>query len=375
VSGDRLSVRALNRALLARQLLLERSAMSAADGIEHLVGMQAQIHNSPYIGLWTRLDDFRTDELAALVINRRAVRGSLMRGTLHIVTARDYLALYPLVRPAMERALKSNFAKRLAGLDVKAIAAAGRALLEKQPGSGADLRNVLRKRWPGHDVAALAYAVQYLTPLVQVPPRGVWGKAGQVRWITAESWIGRRTSDKPSADTLVRRYLAAFGPATVMDIRAWSGVAGLREVTKRLRRRLRTFRSEDGAELFDLPDAPRPDPDTPAPPRFLPYYDNALLGHADRSRIIAPDGGMRFFPSDGLLVGTILVDGFLAGRWKVIRNGDPKGSRHRVTLLVEYFDAIRKQDRAALADEGGRLLSFAVPDADRDDVRVVRAST
>jgi Winged helix DNA-binding domain len=364
VSGDRLSLRALNRALLARQLLLERSRMSPADGIEHLVGMQAQIPNSPYIGLWTRLDDFHADELATLVIKRRAVRGSLLRGTLHLVTARDYLVLYPLVRPVMERAFKSNFGKRLEGLDVKAIAAAGRALLEKQPRSGAELSMLLQKRWPGRDARSLGYAVQYLSPLVQLPPRGVWGKNGQVRWTTADTWIGRTTA-KPSADRLVLRYLAAFGPATVMDIGAWSGVAGLREVTERLRRRLRTFRSEGGAELFDLPDAPRPDPDTPAPPRFLPYYDNVLLGHADRSRIIAPDGGMRFFPTDGLLVGTILIDGFLAGRWKVM-NG---------TLLVEYFDPIRKPDRAALAEEGHRLLNFAAPDACKPDVRVVRAPT
>jgi hypothetical protein len=374
VSGDRLTIRALNRALLARQLLLKRSPMSPAKAIEHLVGVQAQIPNSPYIGLWTRLNDFRPDELAELVITRRVLRGSLLRGTLHLVTARDYLILYPLVRPVMERALKSNFAKRLAGLDVNAIAAAGRALLEKQPRSGAELSKLLQERWRGRDAHSLGYAVQYLSPLVQLPPRGVWGKNGQVRWTTARAWIGRRTSDKPSADKLVRRYLAAFGPATVMDIRAWSGIAGLREVTERLRRRLRTFRSEAGGELFDLPDAPRPDPDTPAPSRFLPYYDNALLGHADRSRIIAPDGGMRFFATAGLLVGTILVDGFLAGRWKVVRDG--KGSRHnRVTLLVEYFDPIRKPDRAALAEEGHRLLNFAAPDACKPDVRVVRAST
>jgi hypothetical protein len=165
---------------------------------------------------------------------------------------------------------------------------------------------------------------------------------------------------------MVLRYLAAFGPATVPDIRAWSGVPGLREVVERLRRRLRTFRDERGDELFDLPEAPRPDPDTPAPPRFLPYYDNVALSHADRARIIAEGRGGQLFTSEGLLVGTVLIDGFVGGRWRIVRD------RGKAILTIEPFERLRRQDRAPLAEEGARLLAFAVPDARTHDVRLAR---
>jgi Winged helix DNA-binding domain len=199
---------------------------------------------------------------------------------------------------------------------------------------------------------------------VQLPPRGVWGSSAQVTWATAEAWLGRPLKVTASLDGLVRRYLGAFGPATVADIRSWSGLAGLRDVVDRLRRRLLTFRTVDGDELFDLPNAPRPDRNSPAPPRFLPYYDNVLLGHADRSRVIPEGGDKWFFPADGLFVGTTLIDGFLGGRWKIERDGDAKASRHdRATLIVEHFVRLRKQDRTALTAEGRRLLSFSAPEA------------
>ena len=352
-----LGVRALNRALLARQMLLRRSKLSAAKAIEHLVGMQAQIPNSPYIGLWTRLDGFAPDELSRLITERRAVRGPLMRATLHLVTARDYLALRPLVQPVMERCLNGSFGRHLAGTNTVAVAAAGRSLLEKHPRTGAELGALLHERWPDRDARALGYAVQYLSSLLQMPPRGVWGTTGPTTWTTAEAWLGRPLATEPSPDKMVMRYLAAFGPAAVADIRAWSGVPGLREVTERLRPRLRTFRDERGDELFDLPDAPRPGPDTPAPPRFLPFYDNIALGHADRSRIIADGLGARLYTSEGLLMGTVLLDGFIGGRWKVVRE------RGRATLFVEPFARLRKADRAALAEEGARLVAFAAAES------------
>jgi Winged helix DNA-binding domain len=366
--SDRLDVRALNRALLARQLLLNRSKLSVVQALEHLVGMQAQIPNSPYIGLWTRLERFDPSTLSRLITERRAVRGPLMRATLHLSTARDYLALRPLIQPVMERGLNANFGRRLAGISPRAIAAAGRRLLEKQRRSGAELGTLLQARWPDRDARSLGYAVQYLLPIVQLPPRGVWGSSGQVTWATVEAWLGRPVKDTASPDRLVLRYLAAFGPASVMDIRSWSGLAGLREVVDRLRRRLRTFRTAAGEELFDLPDALRPHRDSPAPPRFLPYYDNILLGHADRSRIIPKGGGARFFPTDGLFVGTVLLDGFLAGRWKIARERDD------ATLIVDHFVRVRKQDRAALTEEGGRLLSFAAGDARSHDLRLTDLS-
>lgn len=359
-----LGVRALNRALLARQLLLRRSRRPAVEAIEHLVGIQAQVPNSPYIALWTRLEGFRPDAVSRLVIKRRAVRGALMRGTLHLVTARDYLALRPLMQPVLERALHANFARALAGIPPEAIVAAGRALLAQEPLTGAELGQRLHAQWPGHDARALGYAVQYLLPLVQMPPRGVWGSTGPTVWAAAEDWLGRPLAARLSPARVVLRYLAAFGPATVSDIRTWSGLPGLREVVERLRRRLRTFRDERGEELFDLPEAPRPAPDTPAPPRFLPLYDNALLSHADRARIVADTSTARRFGGDGLLVGPVLVDGFVAGRWRIGRE------RARATLIVEPFERLGRAHRAALADEGARLVAFAAADSPRHAVRI-----
>jgi winged helix DNA-binding protein len=327
------------------------------------VGLQAQIPNSPYIGLWTRLAGFRPDDLARLITKRRVVRVPLMRGTIHLVTARDCLALRPLVQPVLERALKGSFGRQLAGMDTRAIAAAGRELLEEQPRTGAALGALLQKRWPDRDTRSLAYAVQYLEALVQVPPRGVWGASGQATWTTVEAWLNHRLASKPSPDRMVMRYLAAFGPATARDMRAWSGVTRLREAAERLRPRLRTFRNEHGLELFDLPRAPRPSPDTAAPPRFLPFYENALLSYADRSRFIPHGPRGQVFTSEGMLVGTVLIDGFLGARWKISRD------RGKATLLIEPFQRLRKQDRDALAGEGARLVAFAAADAQTRDVR------
>jgi hypothetical protein len=358
--SDRLDLRALNRALLARQMLLTRSKKSVVEAIEHLVGMQAQIPNSPYIGLWTRLDRFNPATLSRMMTGRRAVRAALMRGTLHLCTARDYRSLRPLVQSVLTRGLNGNFGRNLKGLDPRVIAAAGQRLLEKQPRGIAEVARLLQTRWPERDARTIGYAVQYLLPIVQVPPRGVWGESGPVTWATAEAWLGRQLKDPAPLDKVVLRYLAAFGPASVTDVRSWSGLPGLREIIEGLRRRLRTFKTLEGDELFDLPDAPRPDRDTAAPPRFLPFYDNALLGHADRSRIIPKDGGKWFPPGEGLFVGTILVDGFLAGRWKI------QQQRDRATLVIDHFVRLRKLDRGALAREGQELLSFAVPDAAHD---------
>jgi hypothetical protein len=361
-----LSRRALNRAALERQLLLRRRKLPAADAIEHLVGMQAQVPTNPYVGLWSRLDGFDPAELAQLITDRRAVRLALMRATIHLVTDRDCLALRPLVQPVLSRTLHtgSPYGRGIAGLDVEALLAAGRALLEEQPRALAQLRTLLGAQWPDRDPACLAYAVHYLLPLVQLPPRGVWGAGGQPICTTAEAWLGRPLRADVTLDELILRYLGAFGPATVQDVQAWSGLTRLREVIEPLRPRLRTFRDERGTELFDLPDAPLPDPDTPAPPRFLPEYDNVLLGYADRSRVVHEARRPLILAENGY-VSAVLVDGFVRAVWKL------RKERRRATLLVEPFEPLAAEERAAVAEEGGRLLSLLAANADGREVQVM----
>lgn len=349
-----LGPRALNRATLGRQMLLHRHELPAEEAIEHLVGMQAQAPDPPYVGLWTRLEGFRPDELARLILDRRAVRVAVMRNTVHLVAARDCFALRPLVQPVIDRGLYANRAHRVAleGLDTDVLAAAGRALLEERPRTAKELGRLLQERWPGREAASLARAVRHLLPLVQVPPRGVWGRSGPAAHTTAEAWLGRPLDPEPSIDEIVLRYLGAFDPASVKDVQAWSGLTRLDEVVRRLRSRLVAFRDERGREIFDLPDAPRPGPDAPAPPRFLPEFDNLILSHADRTRVIADEHRKAIASKNGMVLAIVLVDGFVRGTWKTRR------TRGNATLVIEPFEPLTKNERDALAEEGEGLIRF-----------------
>ena len=364
-SGDVLDRRALNRAFLARQLLLCRSTLSAVEAIEHLVGMQAQAPNPPYIGLWTRLEGFHHGELSRLMSERQAVRIALMRGTIHLVSAADCLALRPVLQPVLDRGFYGNtiYGRGVMGMDMEALAAAGRALVEERPRTFNELGALLREQWPDRDPTSLAMAIRTLVPLAQVPPRGLWGASGQAAHTSAESWLGRSLASDSAPDQLVLRYLAAFGPASVQDVQTWSGLSGLRAVVERLRPHLLTFRDERGRELFDLPEAPRPDPDTPAPVRFLPEFDNMLLSHADRTRIMADEHRRVVFSINGLISSTILVDGFVRGTWKITRD------RRAATLVVRPFTPLSARDRDGLTEEGARLLAFAAAEAGTHDMQ------
>jgi hypothetical protein len=362
--SDVLSRRALNRALLARQHLLRRRKASAADEIEHLVGMQAQVPNSPYVGLFTRLKGFQPNELADLINRRRAVRLGLMRNTIHLVTARDSLAQRPLYQPLFDRAWRTtHFARNLAGIDIRAVIATANALMEEKPRTFSELGSLLQQHWPDRDATSLAYAIRYLVPIVQVPPRGIWGQSAQPAWTSTELWLGRQPNAKPSIEKLIPRYLAAFGPASIADMSSWSGLTGLRTAVERLRPQLRTFRDERGRELFDVPDGPLPDPKTPAPPRFIPEYDNLLIGHHDRTRVI--DHAYRHV----IFIGTLLVDGFVQGTWAIKRQRDTS------TLTIEPLRRLTPTDRKAIAEEGERLLDFAASDAAKRDVRITAVAT
>jgi hypothetical protein len=350
-----LGTRDLNRALLARQMLLRREKMSAAKAIEHLVGMQAQVPTAPYIGLWSRLEGFQADELAQLIRKRRAVRMALMRSTIHLVTARDALALRSLMQPVIERSFNGQFGKRLTGIDPGELVTAARALLDEKPRLLNEVAKSLGDRWPGVDGLALANAVRAWVPVVQTPPRGIWGQGGLAVHAVAATWLSATRAPAMTLDDMVLRYLAAFGPATVVDVQAWSGLTKLREVVERLRPRLRTFRDERGKELFDLPDAPRPGPDTAAPPRFMPEYDNIFLAYANRSRVGDPKYGAMSSAETGP-VQALLIDGFVAGTWRIVRE------RGTATLLVEHFEPLSNRDGMAIAEEGKRLLQFAAAD-------------
>ena len=361
-AGDLLSRRALNRATLARQFLLERSGLSALEMVERLVGLQAQAPFPPYFGLWSRLVDFRPEELVGLFHDRSVVRMALMRSTIHLVSGRDARMLRPLIQPVLNRSLSGTFARPIQGLDIEALTAAGRALVEEQPRTFGELGALLRERWPDRDAGALAAAVRTTVPLVQVPPRGLWGESGKAAHTSVESWLGAPLDPRPAAEGLVRRYLAAFGPASVLDVQQWSGLTRLGEVVERLRPGLRCFRDENGRALFDLPEAPRPDPDTPAPVRFVAEFDNLLLSHADRTRVIAAEHRPAVFTVNGVIPGTVLVDGFAHGTWRITRQ------RRGAVLRIRPFGRVPSRVRSALTAEGARLLAFAVPDAEPADI-------
>lgn len=361
-SGSTLSRQQLNRALLARQMLLEKQDISVHQMVHHLVGLQAQEPPDPFVGLWSRIAGFQPDDLSRLILDRSLVRTPVMRTTIHLVTDDDGLLLQPLTLPMMARTLGATaFGKGTQGVDYAALGARARELLEAQPRTMRDLGKLLQESWPQYQTGNLARAAHYTMPLVQVPPRGTWGARHQATWTTMEHWMGRPLEPNPSIDTVVLRYLGAFGPATSSDIRTWCGLTGLREVIERLRPQLRTFRDERGRELFDLPDAPFPDPETPAPPRFFPEYDNAILSHADRTRIVSEEDRKRLATPNYVMPGTFLVDGYVAGTWRVERETD--AARMTLNPLRPVPDRFRK----ALEDEADRLLAFltgGTPDRD-----------
>ncbi|MER7348371.1 winged helix DNA-binding domain-containing protein [Streptomyces aurantiacus] len=362
-----LTPRALNRATLARQLLLRRAEMSAEAALTHLVGLQAQNVKPPYYALAARLAGFDPMELSRLMSERAAVRAVTMRSTVHTLTADDMLTLRPLAQPAIDRELRM-FRGGLTGVDLDRLTALARAYVEEEPRTLAQLRAELLRHWPDADPQSLGIAARARLPLVQVTPRGLWRQSGQVALTTAEHWLGRplaeaSTPGGPDAlDDTVLRYLAAFGPASVKDMHTWAGLTRLRGAFERLRPRLCTFRDEHGVELFDLPDAPRPDPDTPAPPRFLPEYDNLLLSHADRTRVVPDAYKSRTWKGNQPFC-VFLVDGFLAGVWRL---EEAKDGAARLT--VEPFGTLTKARREAVAAEAERTVRLLAADAASYDV-------
>jgi hypothetical protein len=338
--------------------------MTALEAIEHLIGMQAQAPFAPYYGLWSRLDSFTGDELSGLLTARKAVRIVLMRGTIHLVTAKDCHRLRPLVQPALDRMLRSNttHGKALAAVDLSTVVDAAERLLDAEQLTPGEVGARLAEKWPDIPAGSLAEAARSKLPLVQVPPRALWQRSGQVRLTTATAWLGKPRGKSLTIDGLVMRYLAAFGPASAADVQTWSGLTRLGEVLERLK--VVRLKTEGGQMLYDLPDAPRPDPDLPAPVRLIAPFDNILLSHADRTRVISDDHRKRLFAGkNGVFPGTVLVDGFVAGTWELVGKGEA------TSMLVQPYRRFDVVDEVIV--EGNRLLelAFGVSDPQVDVIR------
>ncbi|WP_240675381.1 winged helix DNA-binding domain-containing protein [Cellulomonas endophytica] len=383
----------LGRALLGRQHLLERASGEPVPLVRHLVGLQSQNPPSPYLALRDRLTGFAHADLSALVASRRVVRLAVMRSTVHLVAAEDAHVLAALSAPRLRRDLRGNADRRadLEGTDVDAVAADARGLLEDAPRTAPELGAALAARGHPGRPDTLAMVARCLLPLVQLPPRGEWRRSGRTTWTTVEAALGPGPdldlADPAVRDSalgvLVERYLAAYGPATVADAQSWSGLTGLQPVVDALGDRLRRVRHEraddlDGAgtrprELLDVPGAPLPDADVPAPVRLLPDFDDVLLAHADRTRIVPAAVKPHLASKNGMPPPTVLVDGRVAGGWRVERErSGGRGSARRETavLRVTPWTAWTPAQRDEVVAEAEAVVRFWADDADGHRVDV-----
>ena len=352
-----LTLRALNRATLARQLLLARHALKPVAAIERLAGLQAQVPRPPFVGLWTRLSSFARGDLVRAIERRDVVRATLMRATIHMVSRADYLAWRMPLQPMLTRTLRAQFAREIADIDLPALLEAARTCLETEPSTFASLRSHLKERFPHVNERLMGYVVRMQLPLVLAPsPAAEWAYPANAAFTIAEGWLDEAPSPEPSLAPLARRYLAAFGPATARDFQTWSGASEARDVFERLRDELVALRTDDGRELFDLPRAPRPGADTEAPVRFLPEYDNLLLAYADRRRLIDPDHKKHLITRNLMIPSAFLVDGVVAGLWRI------EATRKDARLLISPFGAVDRQTKKALEAEGEALVAFVAPD-------------
>lgn len=342
-----LTTRELNRALLARQLLLERAEVPLVRALERVGGLQTQYAPSGYIGLWSRLSDFRREMLTQALEQRRAVQATLMRVTIHIVSADDFHLFAAAIRKGRREWWLRVQRKQLKGVDMDAVAARVRKHLANGPLRAVELQALLRA--DGFPPIATSGAGLWVD-LVRVPPSGTWEQRRADLYGFADTWLERRRpTEAEGLQHLIRRYLGGFGPASLADMASWAGlpVTTLRPVVERLR--LRRFRDAQGGELLDLPGAPLPDPDTPVPARFLPTWDATLLAHARRTQILPEAYRHRVFNTKTPhSLGTFLVDGAVAGGWRY-ENG-------RVRL--EPFRRLSRQTRRELEDEAERLAAF-----------------
>lgn len=346
-----LTLRELNRATLARQMLLAREPLPVPAAIERLVGLQAQLAVAPYVGLWTRLRGFKRESLADLIENHTIVKATLMRATLHLVTAADYLRFRTTLQTMLTGAASAIAGRRGEHFDLDKVLDAARRFISEAPRTFAEISEMVADLMPGYDVGAMRYAVRTHLPLVQVPITSGWSYSNKPAFTLAESWIGSPLSPADNLRELVMRYLAAFGPASVADMQVWLGLK-LKDTFEKLKPELQTYRDEGRRELFDLPDRPLPAEAEPAPVRFLPEFDNLLLSHTNRRRVIADEYRPKVYLPGLRVAATILVDGFVRGVWKIEK------AKMAATLVIEPLARLNKKERAALIEEGEQLVRF-----------------
>jgi hypothetical protein len=363
VAERTLTLRELNRATLARQFLLERASMPVPATIERLVGLQAQQALPPYVGLWTRLHDFQREDLAKLIEDRTVIKATLMRSTLHLFTAKDYLLLRATLQPVLTNAFEAVLRDRAKGLDVENLVTVAREYLAETPRTFAEITAHFGELMPDADPGAVRYGIGTHLPLIQVPVSSGWSYPGNPKFTLAEEWLGQTIPTEEDLRTLILRYLAAFGPARVTDLQTWSGLGKLKETMEHLQPELVTYRDEQGVELFDLPEMELPPADTPAPERFLPEFDNLLLSHSNRTRVVADAHRSKVYLPGLRVAATFLVDGFVRGAWKVEK------AKGVATLVMDPFGPLTPQNRQALSDEGEKLVRFVEPGAKAYAVR------
>jgi len=352
-------------------MLLERQRTNVVRAVERLCGLQAQLARPPHVGLFSRVAGFRREAFNRALLERKLVRATSMRATLHVLSARDFvehrITLQPMLSQAVQQVLRgwkrADRAAAGARLDLESLLATARAFFAQKPATFDALRQELAKRHPRGEPRQLAYAVRMHLPLVQVPTDAPWGFPAAADFALADSWLDAPLAETADLSAFVLRYLAAFGPASVADMQNWSGLRGLEAAFVAARPQLVSFRDEKGRELYDLPRAPRPDADTPAPVRFLPEYDNLVLGHADRTRVISDEARQVIFTKNLQILPTFLVDGRVAGSWKIERK------KTSATLVATTFARLSRGAREELGSEATALLAFAEPDAATYDVR------
>lgn len=361
MTSTKLSNRQLNRATLARQMLLQRSDRTPAEAVEFLLGLQSQQTHDPYIGLWTRLRDFTPEMLTQLIVDKTLLRATTMRGTLHLHTVEDMVGIRALVEPFLKSVWTSGFRKRFGDNDKAKVLKAAVKLIDKAPSTAGALGKALKEQFPTADPLSMTTLLQSHETLIQIPPTRIWGSGHAPILTRIEKWLPSVPKPTVTSENLVRRYLAAYGPASIADMQTWCRLTKLSTEFKAIESELVTFESEDGRVLYDLPDAPRPDADTPAPVRFLPLYDNVYLGYDNRRRILSEGTADRvnmfqdFKPA-------VLIDGEMNAGW-VIDN--KKGA---AVLVIEIYRKLSKRETTELEAEGLAFLKFMEPKANTWDV-------